>query len=350
MLKKISKNIELFTGRTTDEAFKRITMSASDGIMRIYGYDGYGYVWLKFKTSSQFPTLHMDINEFTAAVENSKDMHTTVSIHKNIITLSSGNITSSINADVEEELYEIEPPEKLIGRINSKSLHRILDLGSMCADKTSTEENLIMLSASKNFYASNGMYGNMNSFAGCIGDTLDSVAFFIPYNTVRHMVKVLANMKEIDLNISSEGNRISIFSDSFGFTFDGITDEELYKTHAEMIGKSKDTAMKGKVVELNKEQMHNSLDSAIKIMRTTGGTFIIDMDEEIAINARTPNGSTTKIDVCNSNLKGGEFYVNIEMLRSFIKRIDASKYRLMYKNDTLVVMDGTIKEMLMILR
>jgi len=350
MLKKIANNVEVFTGRTTDSAFKRITMSAHDGFLWIYGYDGYGYMWLKFQTETEFPTVHMSLNEFIAATQNSQDMSTGIEIKEDKVIFSSGSIESSVSAEVEDQIYGLMPSSNIVGKIGSKNLQRIMDIGSMCADRTGTDENLIMFSLLKDYFGINGVFGNMNSFACCKSETTGSLFYFIPYNTTRHIVKVLGNAKEIELQVSDDNGILSIFSENFGFSMPGTKDEELEKLHTVLIGKSKEAAIKGKTVELEKDNLQGSLDAALKIARITGGTFSIEVDEDVTIKAKTNNGSSTKIDVCKSNVQGGNFFVNIEMLRSFVKRIEADKYAVKYYNDSIVVMDGTINEMLLIMR
>ena len=350
MLKKIATNVEIFTGRTTDLAFKRITLSAHDGFLWIYGYDGYAYMWLKFPTETEFPTVHMSLNEFIAATQNSQDISTDIDIKEEKVVFSSGSIISSVSAEIENEIYGLMPSSNIIGEIGSKDLQRIMDIGSMCADRTGTEENLIMFRLFKDYFGINGVFGNMNSFACHKSKTYGNLFYFIPYNTIRHMVKVLGNAKDIELKISDDEDILSIFSENFGFSMPGTKNQELEKLHNALIGKSKEAAIKGKTVELEKENLHDSLDAALKIARITGGTFSIEVENDVTIKAKTNNGSSTKIDVCKSNIHGGNFFVNIEMLRSFVKRIEADKYAVKYHNDSIVVMDGTINEMLLIMR
>jgi hypothetical protein len=349
-LSKIAKNISLFTGRTTDIAFRNLTMFTHDGYIQIYGYDGFAYMWLMIKSSVEMPVMHMDLDEFIRAIDTFQKDEVYMQINQDSVKLSSGDTVSEIKSKKDSDIYVVELPDEFNAQMAKDKFCRMLDLGTMCADRTGSEEGMILFRAFKDTVAVNSVVINMDSFAASDAEVKGDIYTFMPYQTARHVFKVTSGMKHDSINIFDDGKKLMFYTDNFGFTMPHEDGKEARAIHSEFINYARNVLNTGHKIEIENSRLEEALDLSVKFARGTSASTYIDMSDKLKILAKTKNNSTNTIKVCDIDTNAGEFNMNIEYLRSFIKRLKTKKYSVYYKNDGIVIMNGSPKEFIALRR
>jgi len=349
-LTKIAKNIYLFTGRTTDPTYRNMTMFTHDGYLQMYGYDGFAYMWLMIKSPIDMPVIHMDLDEFLRAIETFERDEVYMDVKEDTAILKSGDVVSEIRSKKDTDIYVVELPEKPNAEIAKDRFCRMLDLGTMCADRTGSEEGLVLFRAVNNLMATNSVVMNMNSFASVEVPVDGDIYTFIPYATARHILKVTSGMKHDDIKVFDDGSKLMFYTDNFGFTMPHENGESVKQSHSDFIHYSKSILKGGEKVEIENKRLEECLDLAVKFVRGTSASVYLDLSKELKIVSRTKNDSTNTVKVCDTNINAGEFRINIEYLRSFIKRLKTKKYSVYYKENGVVIMNGSPGEFIAIRR